>query len=177
MDMTNSPVALLLVGLCLATFAGLLAWAAYGDVRRYLIPNRISLLVLATYAIFSLSAAILPDFYPSINWFSGLITGGAVLTVGLVLFARGIMGGGDVKLLASTSVWAGTAYVYDLLMTTALVGGLLAVAVALIRLRQPQPASAESAPVADVALPYGVAIAAGGIVVAGRLGLAFWNAA
>ena len=175
--MTNAPVALLLVGLCLTTFAGLLAWAAYGDIRRYLIPNKISLLILAAYAAFSLSAAFLPDFYPSVNWFNGLIAGGAVLTVGLILFARGIMGGGDVKLLASASVWAGTAYIYDLLMTTALVGGLLAVAVALTRLRQPQPAAADSAPAANVALPYGVAIAAGGLVVAGRLGLAFWNAA
>ena len=166
-----------MVGLCLTTFAGLQAWAAYGDVRRYLIPNKISLLILAAYAAFSLSAAFLPDFYPSVNWFSGLITGGAVLTIGLILFARGIMGGGDVKLLASTSVWAGPAFIFDLLMTTALVGGVLAIAVALTRLRQPQPASAQSPPVTDLALPYGVAIAAGGLVVAGRLGLAFWNAA
>lgn len=176
MAMTGLNAALLMASLCLAAFAGLLAWAAYGDVRRYLIPNKISLLILATYVGFSLSSAFLPDFYPSVNWFGGFIVGGVMLAVGLVLFARGIMGGGDVKLLASASVWAGPAHIFDLLVITALVGGVLAVAVGLSRVRHAQTEPADSGPVKEVALPYGVAIAVGGVVVATQLGSALWSA-
>jgi prepilin peptidase CpaA len=74
------------------------------------------------------------------------------------------MGGGDVKLLASTSVWAGPALVFPLLMVTALAGGLVAVGVLAARRRRSP-------------LPYGVAIAAGGLVVAQRLAAAVWSAA
>jgi prepilin peptidase CpaA len=163
---------MMLVGGGLALLVALLAWAAWGDVRRYIIPNRISLLILAAYFPFSVGAAFLPGLYPSVNWFSGLIVGGAVLLAGFVLFARGIMGGGDVKLLASTSVWAGPALVFPLLMVTALAGGLVALGVLMARGRR-APASGE----APLPLPYGVASAAGGLVVAERLAAAVWSAA
>jgi prepilin peptidase CpaA len=154
----------MLAGASLALLIALLAWAAGGDVRRYIIPNRISLLILAAYLPFAVGAAFLPGLYPSVNWFSGLMVGGAVLLAGFALFAAGIMGGGDVKLLASTSVWAGPALVFPLLMVTALAGGLVAVGVLAARRRRSP-------------LPYGVAIAAGGLVVAQRLAAAVWSAA
>jgi prepilin peptidase CpaA len=84
-----------------------------------------------------------------------LIVGMAVLAVGILLFARGWVGGGDVKLLASASVWAGPALVFDLLVIMALSGGVLAV---LVMLRGRNDAKR--------ALPYGIAIAAGGVYVA-----------
>jgi len=168
---------MMLAGLGLAVFIVLLAWAAWGDVRRYIIPNRISALILAAYIPFALGTAFLPDLYPSVNWFGGLIAGGAVLLAGLALFAAGVMGGGDVKLLASASVWAGPALVLHLLMATALAGGLVALIVLIARARRQLPASDNAPPKTSAPLPYGVAIAIGGLVVAGQLAAAVWSAA
>jgi len=164
--------AVLAVGAGLALLVAFLAWAAWGDVRRYIIPNRISLLILAAYLPFVTGAALLPGLYPSVNWFSGLMVGGAVLVVGFALFAAGVMGGGDVKLLASTAVWAGPALVFHLLMATALAGGLVALGVLMVKALR-APASSEG----PLPLPYGVAIAMGGLVVAGQLAMAVWSAA
>lgn len=54
-------------GACLTALAVLLAWAAYGDVKRYMIPNRISIAILAVYPLYVAATAFLPSFYPSIN--------------------------------------------------------------------------------------------------------------
>jgi len=153
-----SLIAPLLAGLALAGFTGLLLAAAWGDAARYLIPNRLSLAILGVYPFFVAAAHFSAGSYPNVNWLGGLIVGMAVLAAGILLFARGWVGGGDVKLLASASVWAGPALVFDLLVTMALSGGVLAV---LVMLRGRNDAGR--------ALPYGIAIAAGGVYVALRL--------
>lgn len=162
-------LALIITGSALVAFSGFLLWAAAADLRRYTIPNRISAGILAAYILYAGTAAIFPDLYPNINGFGGLITGAAVLIGGAALFAWGLFGGGDVKLLASTAVWAGPALVFELVAITALAGGILALAVMAARaFRKPAcagPAETAAAP----ALPYGVAIAAGGLYVAARL--------
>ena len=74
-------------------------------------------------------------------------------------FRLGILGGGDVKLLAAAALWLGAAALMPFLMATALAGGLLAVAFlawALVRRDRGR-----------VALPYGIAIAAGGVAMTG----------
>src|SRR3546814_1397676 len=48
-----------------------------------------------------------------------------VLGLGILAFARGWFGGGDVKMLAAVSLWAGPAHLSLLLLVTALAGGLL----------------------------------------------------
>lgn len=162
-------LASIITAISLLAFIGFLLWAAAADLHRYTIPNRISVGVLAAYILYAGIAAIFPSLYPSINWFGGLITGAAVLIGGAVLFAWGLFGGGDVKLLASTAVWAGPALVFELVVVTALAGGILALGVLLARaFGKPAcagPGEAGAAPT----LPYGVAIAAGGIYVAGQL--------
>ncbi len=50
----------------------------------------------------------------------------AVFLGGAVLFARGYLGGGDVKLLAAATLWAGPAGTPTLLMLTGVLGGALA---------------------------------------------------
>jgi prepilin peptidase CpaA len=97
-------VASLITGLALLGFTGLLLWAAVADMRRYTIPNRISIGILTIYGLYAAVAAIFSGLYPNINGFGGLITGAAVLIAGAALFARGLFGGGDVELLASTAV-------------------------------------------------------------------------
>ena len=94
--------------------------------------------------------------------------------VGAVLFARGYLGGGDVKLLAAATLWAGPADTPALLVLTGMLGGALAVfllmpfgaqlAAAGRALLTPSSASsAEHAPA--TAVPYGVAIAGAALIV------------
>ncbi len=49
----------------------------------------------------------------------------AVFLAGALLFSRGLIGGGDVKLLAAATLWAGPAATPTLLVLTGLFGGLL----------------------------------------------------
>jgi len=56
--------------------------------------------------------------------------GGAIF---LMLFMVGGIGGGDVKLMAAVSAWAGIGQVGALLMATAVTGGVIAVALMVVR--------------------------------------------
>ncbi len=72
------------------------------------------------------------------------------------MFAAGLLGGGDVKLLAAGSLWLGATGTGGFLMVTVLAGGLLALVFLALRLaRRDGP---------ETALPYGVAIATAGIL-------------
>ena len=48
-----------------------------------------------------------------------------MFVVGLGLFARELIGGGDVKLLAALSLWAGPEHFVSFMLVTALAGGAL----------------------------------------------------
>lgn len=158
-----------IVILALLAFAGLLIWAAYGDVKSYTIPNKLTLAVLLLYIPFVFASG------GSIDWTGGLMVGAIVLVAGFVLFALGAVGGGDIKLLAAVSVWAGPAYIFDFLIVTGIAGGVLALimmgsarfgfAMALDKLGF----HTGSKVLSGAELPYGLSIAAGGLVVAWRL--------
>ena len=55
-----------------------------------------------------------------------LALAGLVFLGGIALFATGLMGGGDVKLMAAASIWFGTAGTVEFLISTVLAGGALA---------------------------------------------------
>ena len=93
--------------------------------------------------------------------------------LGTLAFAAGAMGGGDVKLAAAASLFAGPALILDFVTVTALVGGLAG---------RGHPGRRADRPVASAGggtvrarlrgnLPYGPAIAAGGLWVALALAL------
>lgn len=56
-----------------------------------------------------------------------------VLLAGLVLFQFGLMGGGDVKLMAVLSLWVGHTQLLTFLIVTSLAGGVLVVLVPVLR--------------------------------------------
>jgi len=145
----------------LAAAAALFVFAAVGDVRRYRIPNAIS---LGLAALFGVYAFLTPA---GLSWPGHLMAGAAAFAAGAGLFYVGAMGGGDVKLLAAAALWAGPRGIADLLMVVAVAGGVVALAMlAAVRLsRAPATApSGEPAPsAARQRVPYGVAIAAGGL--------------
>ena len=80
---------------------GLLAYAAWSDFREYLIPNRIIVGLLVLYPAFVLTAPT------AVDWTISVAIAAGILTVGFILFATNHMGGGDVKLLMATGLWAG----------------------------------------------------------------------
>ncbi len=94
---TATPI---IAAVSMTVTAGALIWAASNDLRYYLIPNRIPVLIALAYAVIAFTL-------PLTFVVGGFLTGLAVLAVGTLVFARGWMGGGDVKLLAAVTLWAG----------------------------------------------------------------------
>jgi prepilin peptidase CpaA len=158
----------LVAQLSLLAAAAALAFAAASDLRRLLIPDTCSVLLLAAFAAYALTGAA-GDAWP---WH--LVVGLAAFFAGTGLFAAGLLGGGDVKLFAAAGVWAGPQDIALLTLVMALSGGVL-VLVVLARclvLRAMAPAGAELPSLRGQPVPYGLAIAAGGFaVLAAQAGL------
>lgn len=87
-----------------------------------------------------------------------LATALVVLGIGAGLFHRGLVGGGDVKLVAASALWLGLWEILPFLVVMALVGGGLA----LVWIARRALVSTLSRQASE--LPYGVAISAGGIL-------------
>jgi prepilin peptidase CpaA len=141
-------------------FAALLLWAASEDLRRLEIPNWVSLSIVGLYPIHVLTSPV------SVNWPIAAAIAAVTLAVGFALFAWRMVGGGDVKLLSATALWVDPILFPSFILFTTLVGGIMA-AVLIIRRWRMMPASDGIVRQASATvLPYGVAIAAGGMVVA-----------
>ena len=161
------PIALHLIPL--AGFTGIMATSAIEDLRRLIIPNG---LVVGLCVLWPLYVATAPMLTLAAAGFAALCAA-AVFLAGALLFARGLIGGGDVKLLAAATLWAGPAATLPLLVVTALLGGLLCIllvtpAGALIAALRPTLLDSAGDPTrgADrVLVPYGVAISAAALVV------------
>jgi prepilin peptidase CpaA len=142
-------------------FAALLLWAAGEDIHRLTISNWVSLAIVGLYPIYVLSSPV------PVAWPWSLAIAGMTLAAGFVLFALHMIGGGDVKLLSATALWAGPAFFAGFIMLTAIAGGVVGLAILLLRRRRMAPAANDGTQAAQPAvMPYGVAIAAGGLMVA-----------
>lgn len=152
-------------GLLIALVA-LLVIAAVGDVRRYLIPNRLCGVVAALALPYWVAVSIGQDMplLPTL----GLQIGVAFLVFAgfALLFALGAMGGGDVKLIAALALWVPAIRIPEMLFYVALAGGVLAFVLIVIRRVRGSTSRA---------VPYGLAIAAGGIGVAVEPIVNFWG--
>ncbi len=155
-----SPVLILF----LLLFFGIMAVAAIYDLISYTIPNFLPLLLIAVFAAFALWYG-LP--WPLMASHAG--AGVGMLALGWVLFALGLMGGGDAKLFAAASLWMGWQGLLNYLIMFSLCGGVLALALLLFR-RMPLPAGLSArgwiAALHDKAqgVPYGVALAGGALL-------------
>jgi prepilin peptidase CpaA len=134
-----------------ALLALLLLAAAAIDLRTRTIPNGLNLAVALLAVPFWWLTGI--DPWPDI----ALQVGAAALVFAAFagLFALGAMGGGDVKLIAALALWLPWPALLAVLVIMSLAGGLLTLAM-LIRKRL---ARSEAA----LEIPYGVAIACGGL--------------
>ena len=153
----------------LTIFMGLLIYAALRDICTYTISNGLNLTIAFLFPIYVL-------FSPhTIDWSGTFIVAGIIFAGGVVLFALRALGGGDVKLLAATALWAGPGAIFDFLLVTTITGGVMAIVMS-SRSRFALAMTFEAIgrhgirdAVLSHVLPYGVAIAAGGIAVAAKL--------
>lgn len=156
--------------LVVLAFAALVLAAAVSDVRSMTIPNRLSLAVAALWPVSLLATWA---GWHEVIWSMGVGVG--VLAILFGLFALRVVGGGDAKLAAAVSLWAGPALIGEFLLVTAASGGVVALAALLLRplgrrvALQPTLHAIAGLAEQRIELPYGVAIAAGGIWVALRL--------
>ncbi len=161
---------LLINEITVLAFAALLLVAAVEDVRRLTIPNRIPLAIILLYPAYVLSAP------GAVDWSGAAVLAGASLGIGLILFAYRFTGGGDVKLFVAASLWTGPVLFPKFLLITVVVGGAIGVGMmahrrfVAPRARLATAAAAQTAGIGarrrELELPYGAAIAVGGINVA-----------
>ncbi len=158
---------------CIGLFGATLIWAAASDMMSLKIPNRTVLTILALFPIYISSAG--PSSWSLAALGGSLLVAAIIFAVGFIMFAFNLFGGGDVKMLAAVALWAGPSHIVMLLLGTALIGGFLALALASpLRLLLPYLAAATNTNtdferLMSQPIPYGVAIAAGGLLVAIRL--------
>ena len=153
LTLTTLHVATLLIA------AALFVAAAMSDARSYRIPNNICLMLLLVFPIFAWSA---PHAF---SWTQHLVVFACASLAGFGAFLARLMGAGDVKLIAVSSLWAGPEFIALFLMVTAFVGGIESVAFMLGR----RTASAPQLEWKKTQIPYGIAISTGGLVMLGMM--------
>jgi prepilin peptidase CpaA len=149
----------------LVVFPFAMLHAAISDMLSMTILNRVSLLLIGTFAVIAPLIGMEP--YQILTHVAAFAL---VLIVCFCLFAAGAMGGGDAKLMAATSLWFGLSMdlVVYLVLSSA-IGGLLTLAI--LRFR--------GSPIAVFAgqieflrkigdskekIPYGIALGIGGLL-------------
>ena len=151
---------------CLIVLALLLVAAAWQDLRSMRIADGVSLGIVASFIVWAL-AGFAAGNYSLGSLGLALACAVGVFLLGALAFAAGGLGGGDVKLAAATSLFAGPGLLLDFALIVAVAGGLLGLAIL------------AGAPIGPVTagdrtvrarlghnLPYGPAIALGGLWVA-----------
>lgn len=110
--------------LSLTLFPVLMIVAGAGDALSMRIPNWLTALI----AIAFLPMALLTGM-PLLTVGLHLAVGVGMFVAGFALFALGLFGGGDAKLLAAAGLWLGWPDVIPFLVLTAFAGGALALCV------------------------------------------------
>ena len=141
-------------------FAILLLVAAAEDCWRMRISN------LTVVAILGGAAAAAIVAGPTLVLWQNLAIFVALLAIGTVLFASGRLGGGDVKLLAASGAWFNLSGGMLMLLWTVLAGGVLALLILLLRTIGWSDRARNRIAILKrgAGIPYGVAIAAGGLI-------------
>lgn len=159
----------------LAVLTALLVAASVWDVRRRRIPNLLSAAIAAAGLVSQTSAR---------GWLAmlgGFAAGLAVIALLWHPWSRGRIGGGDVKVAGAAAMWVGPKLLLPYLLVTAVLGGVLGALCFVWSARAARREIAANlglaatglavpeAPIRGgggrVSVPYGVAVAAGALVV------------
>lgn len=150
-------------------------FAAVSDMISMTIANRVSVILIAAFAII---APLTGMDWVTYGWH--FAAGGTVLAVTFTVFAIGGMGGGDAKLLTATAVWMGFSItLLQYLVLGAMLGGALTLLILLFR-NSPMAAFSSSnvflRHFADekAGIPYGVALGVAGLMTYPETELVRW---
>jgi prepilin peptidase CpaA len=151
--------------LVLFVVPALLAISAGWDLASYTIPNFLSMALLALFVLFAVVSGMAPG-EAGTHALAGLVG----LAMGFALFAFGLIGGGDAKLFAVIVLWLGFGDLLDFVLMTSVFGGALTIVlIGLRNLPIPVSLSGQSWLLrlhdAQSGIPYGVALAAGALVI------------
>lgn len=136
----------LLIALAIA-----LVFAAFTDIRRRQIDNWLNGAIALGAPLFWWASGL--SLWPDVAIQLGVAFAAFVLLAGL--FALKVMGGGDVKLLTVLALWIPPEIFMQLLLIMAIAGGVLTIAMGAWHFLRRQKER--------LAIPYGVAIAFGGL--------------
>jgi len=145
--------------------------AAINDAWSYRIPNYMCGLLLALFPLFVVTAP------REVDWHQNLAVFGLVAVSGFAMFLGNLAGAGDIKLLSVSSLWAGPHLIAVLLVVTAIAGGVESIIMAIVTYRrhrltaQKETAGGgeEKLSLAKIPIPYGIAIAMGGLAMLGMM--------
>lgn len=140
----------------LSILACLLLVAAVTDLRARIIPNMLNLAIAMLAPVFWWASGI--AFWPDVPLQLGL--GIAVFAAFTLLFALGMMGGGDVKMLGALALWFPWQMLMAILFAMAMIGGLVTLVTIVHHRMTRQPGAPE--------VPYGIAISAAALWVVGQ---------
>lgn len=137
-----------------------MAMAAFSDLLTMTIPNRLSIVLIASFLLIAPLAGL---GLVEIGWH--LAAGAAVFSACFLLFALNIMGGGDAKILTASAIWFGLGpALYHYLIYVSIFGGFLSILILMMRanenlilvygLKVPQTMMHKKK------VPYGIAIGA-----------------
>ena len=161
-DHKGAAVVLLTVVLI---FPAIMAFAAAMDLLTMRISNRVAIALAVLFLVAAPLAGL--SLYDVL---SHVAAGAVVLAIAIVLYAFGGFGGGDGKLLAAASLWVGFEGLVPFLTYVAISGGVLAVVILAYRMvpaieALPMPEWALKLHRAGTGIPYGIAIAAGALLI------------
>ncbi len=151
--------------LLITVFPAAMALSAATDLFTMTVPNRIAIALVAGFVVL---APLVGLGWPELGIHVALAA--VALVLGFVMFSFGWIGGGDAKLFAATCLWLGPETMFSYGMLTALFGGALTLGLLfwrqfplpvmlnsqgwLVRLHSPREG-----------VPYGIALAAAGLMV------------
>lgn len=165
----------MLAAIIFVVFPFCMVFAAVSDLLSMTIANRVSIILAAAF----LAVAPLTGMDWSVYLWH-ISAGILVLSITFGLFAVGGMGGGDAKLLSATALWMGMSMtLVQYLVYSTLVGGVLTVMILLYR---GSPLSVFTGHIRffrnfaneKVGVPYGIALAVGGLLAYPSSSLAQW---
>jgi len=149
----------ILRGVILLIYAALLVAIAITDLRLFIIPNSLVIALLALWPFWVVVSGVDSLGYT-------LLGAVGVFLLGAVLFSFRLMGGGDVKLLTVLALWSGLNGLLALILVISIAGGFLS----LLWLNRGRAMFAMAVNWMggmrdNKQIPYGVAIAVGGLLI------------
>lgn len=149
----------------LLIFPAAMIYAGASDLVSMTISNRITLGLGIAFVVLALWSGM-----PLATIGNHVLAGFVMLVIGIGMFARGWIGGGDAKLFAVTALWIGWDVLLEYAVVASILGGGLTLAIVFFR-RVPINAGIQRFDwVArlhhhDTGVPYGIALAAAGLAV------------